>query len=489
MSFNINESPSLDNIPTSGLPLMEYRESIDFVDSRRFVSDSVLKQNRMIERNRKQAKRIVMGRNKNISNLRALEDFRMIMCDSDAPQEDIDMVTSAIKALQLSASECVILKANDGATGIRLTMPSSHRLDEVGKVMKVNLIRKKLRKYFSDHPELFQRYDLMHLTVTVPHSKHGWRGNPNYVKEFHGMLNKLRKSDAWKKVEGSLKCTEMTRNENGLHIHDHELVFVRKGHGNRNRLYKDLLLEVNRLSIDESRENRWDPERLKSIRENTLRFITDEKEMESIISQLDPRGSTFVALETLYYVNGNGKKIRCKQGDMTSVMRGVLEVVKYSIKPMALTDESGKFSAENAVYMMKACRYQRLFEKTGIFRVRPGKDNTYAIRFNIEPTIEDLISAQLKGEKQVLHPDTGEPMEPGTYTYMLCKTEKIFVDEENGMKLKISSKNLVDHGYQSLTDFVEYFIRKRIGDRKANERDQKKEKMETFLQNNVFGLF
>ena len=41
------------------------------------------------------------------------------------------------------------------------------------------------------------KYDLMHLTLTVPHNSDGWRGKKFYFKEIIQAFNQMRKTEEW----------------------------------------------------------------------------------------------------------------------------------------------------------------------------------------------------------------------------------------------------------------------------------------------------
>jgi len=139
-------------------------------------------------------------------------------------------------------------------------------------------------------------YDLMHLTLTLPHYKEtGFRGNQYYYGEITELFERLRKSKAFNEVLGGEYGVETTINKwfynlaekktgelkticekefkkikkeekknfeildviedekrsNGLNIHIHSLLFTERFTKNRNTIHREILKEWNNLSYNE----------------------------------------------------------------------------------------------------------------------------------------------------------------------------------------------------------------------------------------------
>ncbi len=152
------------------------------------------------------------------------------------------------------------------------------------------------------------QYDLMHLTLTVPHTEKGWKGKKIYFSEIMNAFNQMRKTPEWnKQVYGGEFGVETTKNKSGYHTHIHALLFVGKGKQNRNRLHLDVLRIWNRLTVDnEANRTKFDEKQYNAIKKGN-KLITDE-----YIKKLNPKGATLIGLECIYTLN-NGIKTRSSE--------------------------------------------------------------------------------------------------------------------------------------------------------------------------------
>ncbi|MCB1124136.1 MAG: protein rep, partial [Verrucomicrobiae bacterium] len=111
-----------------------------------------------------------------------------------------------------------------------------NKLCTVCNAKRAKDLRRKYRLFFDKNPDLLHCFDFFHLTLTVPHNESGgFRGKRWYADELMREFNFMRKKQAWKDlVYAGEFGVEVTKNENGLHIHIHSLLLVHKGPQNRN---------------------------------------------------------------------------------------------------------------------------------------------------------------------------------------------------------------------------------------------------------------
>lgn len=461
MSVTVNESPSLDNIPTSGTNTLKTGK------------DSEFRRVKWVETNKRRAGMFIGAIKENKDRLRKLITYYRLLEDSDAPEVHLKVCRSAIKALKISCNEFLGMEViSDKATAISFGLPSSNRIDSMNQKMKAETLRSNVRQYFEQpwNKPLLTRYNAMSVVLTLPHDVRGFKGEEHYYKKFNALQNRLYKSDIWKKwVVGGFRAIETTKGENGRHIHSHNFCLVTPGHQNRNQFALDLLLEWNKLTVDDNRVNEWSSERLEAIRKGPLQAYSLDRQNE-LISMLDPRGSTFVGVENLYYkLKKDGPKIYVKKGDVKQFERAIMEIIKYNFKPADFKNDEGEFDPAGAVDWMVSVKHQRLFDKFGIFRMRPGKDNTHAMRFNLDPSLED-IAAEAKSQEGLKpkHPETGADLEPCEVQYFLAKRGSFYLDVRGSgkMRVKRGSKMYFSTG-MTRAQCIDEMIRRRVGKEKV----------------------
>jgi hypothetical protein len=457
MSSKDNKSPFLDNIPTSG------------TNNPKMGQESEFKRAKWVERNKRRAGMFIGAIKENKDRLRKLITYYQLLEDSDAPEVYLKVCRSAIKALKISCSEFLGMEViSDKSTAISFGLPSSNRIDSMNQKMKAETLRSNVRKYFEKpcNKTLLTRYNAMSVVLTLPHDVRGFKGEEHYYKKFNALQNRLYKSDIWKKwVVGGFRAIETTKGENGRHIHSHNFCLITPGHQNRNQFALDLLLEWNKLSVDENRVDEWTTERLIAIRKGPLKNYNEDDQNE-IISLLDPRGSTFVGVENLYYrLKKEGPKIYVKKGDVKQFERAIMEIIKYNFKPADFKNDEGEFCPSGAVDWMVSVKHQRLFDKFGIFRMRPGKDNTHAMRFSLDPSMEE-IAAEAKSQEGLKprHPETGEDLEPNEVQYFLAKRGSFYLDVSGTGKMRVAGGSRM-YFTSSMTraECIDEMIRRRVG--------------------------
>jgi hypothetical protein len=164
--------------------------------------------------------------------------------------DDYGQLARAYYALyQCSPATYAIFKNPDGkhysSQGITFTC-SKHRIDPVWNYVKSKKLRSAVHSWMKDE-QIHERFQPMHLVLTVPHPDGVWMGKKFYAKEMIQRFNIMRKSKGWNKyIYGGLQCLEITRKgKNGLHIHIHAMVLQRPEF-DRNEVYEFISSEWQR---------------------------------------------------------------------------------------------------------------------------------------------------------------------------------------------------------------------------------------------------
>lgn len=204
-------------------------------------------------------------------------------------------------------------------------------------------------------------YDLMFLTLTVPHTENGFRGEKFYQKQIRTAFNLMRKTDAWLKwVYGGEFGIEITKGENGLHIHIHSLIFVKRATQNRNKIYRMIFMEWNKYTVDPSNtRTSFDEKTIAGIKKGNS-LLTDED-----IQKLNPQGSTFVDLSTIYTWS-NGVKKRAKEFGSKEMMIAVMEAISYHFEPQAFDKANGEFNIPLLIELLPKLYNLRIYDRFGI---------------------------------------------------------------------------------------------------------------------------
>lgn len=303
--------------------------------------------------------------------------------------------------------------------------------------------RQRLWNFFQKNPDLIHAYDAMHLTATVPHYSEGgfYDGfyGPLLVKTFNG----IRKQKWWKaQVYAGMSSVEVTKNENGLHVHIHAFLLVEKGTQNRNKLAKDFLLAWNRNTAGASNRTELDANTREAIKRGN-KLITDAD-----IDQLIPSGATFIGLESLYvtsktkrrgyhYCERSGffkKYVNAK--DPEAYMSGVMECIKYHFEPLALKKDGG-FDVALLAEILPKLKGLRLHGKFGAFHSATKNAHPDAKMLNVNSSKqedeEDIKEMLDELGSEIKNPITGEPAQRDDYEYLLTNLANLWVlgDEDN----------------------------------------------------------
>lgn len=204
-------------------------------------------------------------------------------------------------------------------------------------------------------------FDIMHLTLTVPHTIDGFRGQIFYQQELRKAFNLMRKTKPWLEwVYGGEFGIEITKGKSGLHIHIHSLIFVRRAPKNRNKVHKMILLEWNKYTIDH--DNKRTP-----FNQNEIEGIMKGNSLlkDSDIKKLNPKGATMINVRT---INGSdyGQGKRTDKSGMDNLIKGVLEAISYHFEPQAFDKENGSFDIPLLIELMPKLYNLRIYDRFGI---------------------------------------------------------------------------------------------------------------------------
>ena len=217
---------------------------------------------------------------------------------------------------------------------------------------------------FSDCKVLaMPEYDLMHLTLTVPHfAGTGFRGEKYYFETLAKLYDRLRnKCDYFHDhVLGGEYGIECSHPEN-LHIHIHSLLMVKRERQSRNKLHYELLREWNRITVNpEVKRNKIALRDYDSVKAgNTL--IDDD-----YVRALDPKGATIIGLETIFTTNPEtGQKVRSFEWNNKAMLRAVMETISYHFSPTAFEKENRTFNLDMLAELQPVLYRKQLYRKFG----------------------------------------------------------------------------------------------------------------------------
>jgi len=329
-----------------------------------------------------------------------------------------------------------------------------HKVCPVCNSERSKRLRRKWLTYLTAHPELVKDYDLMHLTLTVPHTAvHGFRGESFYVMTLISIFKELRRNPWWKEhVHGGEYGAEVTRNANGLHFHIHSLLFVKKSLQNRNELHRHILLSWNLATLDNTAQRQqFGPDELPAIKKGNKQLA------EADLACLLPQGSTLVGLESLYTYSdkkrGWSEKWDAERGQwkqyctyrkeapleeqVERLLGGVMECLKYHFEPFSLCkpNENGdmEYDMELLVDLLPKMKGKPLYQKFGAFR------GVKELNINAPKTAAGEAAELLAdfAHEEIINPDTLQDAERDEYTYFIASTASVYHDRNCCLRPKI----------------------------------------------------
>lgn len=402
--------------------------------------------------NKKRAMRIQWLRRQNLGFAAALEDrlrdFTSTAREWGGVEAGNEVAASHPKVTKLignlrgcSSASMFREFAADGALSYIGSHTCKNRLCMVCNSERKRRVRSRYYRYFEERPQLLEEYDAMHLTLTVPHGRQGWRGEKVYLKPLGEAFHKLRKMAFWKeRVYAGEMTVEFTSGPNGLHIHIHAILLVHRAADSRNALHREILREWNGLTVDPdaarqgfTMDQRW------AIR-RSLGYMGDGAASD-LIDVLDPRGSTLVGLRSLYVTSETDRKgykydanlgrwIRyCKAGDPNDMAAGIMEGLKYHFEPLALKTPEGDWNADLVIRLAPVLHGQRLYRKLGAWH---GVKELNLADASQADEVEEMLA---EASEVVVHPETGEIAEREEYQYVAADVAVARIDHLGRLRI------------------------------------------------------
>jgi len=271
-------------------------------------------------------------------------------------------------------------------------------------------------------------YDLMHLTLTVPHyADAGFNGQIFFYTRIIELFNWMRKDSPWlEMVYGGEFGVETERKESGLHIHIHALLLVRRFFGNRNELHRYILKKWNALSVNEYSRR----EAISSLAREKIKLsnntLTDED-----INSLNPKGATIIGLETIYTLI-NGAKVRATTWGSDAMIKAVMETISYHFEPHAFNKEENKINIELLAELLPHVYRKILYKKFGCLH------GERSLNISAEVNEQELIQDLAEAAAIQVDEETGEII--SERIFQIVNPAYVFHDKGNDNKIVFSQK-------------------------------------------------
>lgn len=446
--YNNTSIPFLDRLYTNGIHSPESEIGIIGVIDQPFMREQVMSKEIIdkFKRNGKRTFREVCGKHESDRYRATLARWMDVNWDKMSPKE-LECATKYNAAISTCGCMSVNREFKDGTVQHIGSNTCKHKACPRCNANKAKKSRLRHLRFYEKNPDLKTDYDHMHLTLTAGHQSNGGKYQGCYAKEITKDFNLLRKSKEWKELvyAGSLSL-EITKNANGLHVHIHALLLVRKGLQNRNRLHKAILLRWNKITTGSSKRSILSDEARESIKKGN-RLITD-----SDVDEIDPSGATFIGLESIFLSSKSRKrgyrfcersglwKKYVKPTDGNAFMAAIMETIKYHFEPLALKKD-GELDAELLVSILPDLERQPLHKKFGAFHSGTKNAHPDAKMLNVNSTKEEEdedikeILDDVGGD--IINPTTGEIASRDDYKYFTTPLNNLFVNIENGNKIEV----------------------------------------------------
>lgn len=336
-----------------------------------------------------------------------------------------------------------------------------HKYCHVCNAERSKIVRKQYYNFFEKNPDLLQNYDFMHLTLTVPHTSNGWRNKQFYADEIIKEFNFMRKKTFWKKrVYAGEFGLEVTKNQNGLHIHIHSMLLVYKSKQNRNELHKEILKAWSNQTSGSNARLHFTESDIAAIKKSN-KLITDID-----IKKINPTGATLVGLESLYiksenkkpgfhYSESSGfyKKYVTPSDGFESFMFGVMECLKYHFQPLAMMD-NGQVNFPLMLEVLPMIYGKSLYQRFGAFhaatnnahpdcRMLSNQFKEVLSETQLHEEVERIIEDN--AEPEVIHPETLQPCPAHSYSYVIMSIRNVYFDASQNLKPIVSSTAQKQH--------------------------------------------
>lgn len=318
-----------------------------------------------------------------------------------------------------------------------------HKLCAVCNAQRAKKVRQMYRRFFEAHPELREENDFMHLTLTVPHEGGEFRGKRWYAPDLMKEFNWMRKKAFWKRsVYAGEFGVEVTKNENGLHIHIHSMLLVKKGQRNRNKLHRAIYLAWNKQTAGDADFLPLSEEQRIAARKGNSSI------KESDLDKINANGSVLIGLESLYVTSdtprpgyfkcsrtGGYKRYVNAESSLDFFMAAAMECLKYHFQPTAI-EKDGSLDFELVAEILPEIKGKPLYRKFGAFHAGSKNAHPGASTLNMNHSQDDAEEAVKEltenGDETITDPITGEEQEREEYTYFITKLKHAHVQEDTG---------------------------------------------------------
>lgn len=275
-------------------------------------------------------------------------------------------------------------------------------------------------------------YDLMHLTLSVPHYPGtGFRGERYYFDTIAALYHRLRNKLAYFRdnVIGGEYGIETTNPDN-LHIHIHSLLLVKRKRQSRNLLHYEILREWNRITANPDNPRTeieaWQYPSVKAG--NTL--IDDD-----YVAALNPKGATIIGLEVIYTIDPKtGEKVRATEWNSGAMIKAVMETISYHFHPQTFDKSTRSFNLELLAEIKPVIYKKQLYRKFGVLH------GEASLNIHVDPDEDagemDIMQRVNIGDA-VVDEETGELIEEPK-RFVLTSPAYVFHDPDNDYKIHLS---------------------------------------------------
>lgn len=334
---------------------------------------------------------------------------------------------------------------------------SKRKLIRVVTLSTLNKMKQKAD--FSEHYSVIGKvaYDVMHLTLTVPHYKEtGFRGFNMYYDQIIELYGKMRKIKPWNDlVYGGEYGVETTKTPNGLNIHIHSLLLVEQCEQNRNKLHKLIFEEWNSRTINPYCQREEFSDEVKKKIQKSNKLIAQDKDF---FDKIDPKGATIIGLENIYNKGAGGKKEQVRSSEFGSdkMMAATTEALSYHFTPQCLNKKDGTLDMDLLLEVMPAIEGKQLYRKFGCLH----KESSLNIK---PPKGEDKLQEDFleSGQDEVVHPTTLQPVGREEYQFFIANSAAVWHNSSDNNKPLISktAKKMYLHDARDTLDAIDQMMR------------------------------
>lgn len=389
--------------------------------------------------------------------------------------EELPYFTKLRRSLQTCCQHSLYRQYKEGgAVEYIASQTCKHKLCVVCNAERSKILRRKYLSYFKKGMmvdrkcgEIYQKedFDYMHLTLTVPHSNDGFKGQKFYAEKLMAMFNTMRKCAWWNYyIFGGEFGIEVTKGENGLHIHIHSLLIVHKIEKSRNELQRLILMKWNDLTRDEAAKRKeFTAEQIAAIKKGTPNLTDDDFKF------IDSTGATMVGLESLYiyskskiskYDRWNGELGKWKHyinaNEENEFMSGVLECLKYHFEPVSFDKKEGVYNMDMLKEVLPMIYKKPLYRKFGNLHGVKELNVNQSASEETKEIVEEIGEAATNPNKEAKSDE---------FVYVIVSAKNVFFNMMKNLEPTIGTrckKRIIDEQNIGLVQAVEIMIKMSI---------------------------